>query len=191
MKKSVVLLIAALCVFVFLLSACQPSEPPQDNYSSGDVSNTAQQTDSSTVGSSQENSSDTVSLPEYQPGSIKLEPLEEDDYDFDRKYRIAYYQINGELAELLNEEEYADYMVWVDEEAKKTEYGKTQNEMMLVSFVKRYDISRDEFGKAVKKYTDNRNEQGSDTTAEANEIPNGDIIYTFDNEIINRYYRYE
>lgn len=191
MKKSVVLLIAALCAFVFLFSACQPSEPPQDNSSSGDVSNNAQQTDSSTVGSSSEKNSDTVSLPEYRPGSIKLEPLEQDDYDFDRKYRIAYYQINGEFAELLNEEEYADYMVWVDDEAKKTEYGKTQNEMMLVSFVKRYDISRDEFDKAVKKYTDNRNEQGSDTIAEANEIPNGDIIYTFDNEIINRYYRYE
>ena len=25
---------------------------------------------------------------------------------------------------------------------------------------------------------------------EESEIPNGDIIYTFDNEVINRYYRY-
>jgi hypothetical protein len=32
-------------------------------------------------------------------------------------------------------------------------------------------------------------ELGIDMTNEENELPNGDIIYTFDNDIINEYYR--
>lgn len=203
MKKSIVWLTATLCAFVLLFSACQPSvsNPPSDsvsateNFASEETESNSKQTDNSnspaSQASSNKNSSDTGNLPEYKPGSIKLEPQDLDDYTFTRKYRITYYQIWGEFTDLLSEDARQDFMNWADEESKKNGYGEHQNEMLLVSFVKRYNISRTDFDKAVKVYIDTRNKTGEDLYSEENEVPNGDIIYTFDNEIINRYYRYE
>ena len=172
MKKSIVWLTATLCAFVLLFSACQPSvsNPPSDSVPTTE---------------------NYGNLPEYKPGSIKLEPQDLDDYAFTRKYRITYYQIWGEFTDLLSEDARQDFMNWADEESKKNGYGEHQNEMFLVSFVKRYNISRTDFDKAVKVYIDTRNKTGVDLYSEENEVPNGDIIYTFDNEIINHYYRYE
>lgn len=182
MKKSIVWLTAALCAFVLLFSACQPSvsNPPSDseNIAFEGTESNSKQTDNS-------------NLPEYKPGSINLEPQDQDDYEFTRKYRIIYYQIWGEFTDLLSEDARQDFMNWADEESQKNGYGEHQNEMLLVSFVKRYNISRTDFDKAVKAYVDARNKTGEDLNSEENEVPNGDIIYTFDNEIINRYYRYE
>lgn len=203
MKKSIVWLTAALCAIVLLFSACQPSvsNPPSDsvsatkNLASEGTESNSKQTDNSNSPASQASSnksaSDTSNLPEYKPGSIKLEPQDQDDYKFTRKYRIIYYQICGEFTDLLPEDARQDFMNWADEESKKNGYGENQNEMLLVSFVKRYNISRTDFDKAVKAYVDARNKTGEDLNSEENEVPNGDIIYTFDNEIINRYYRYE
>lgn len=199
MKKSIVWLTAALCAFVLLFSACQPSvsNPPSDsaNIASEGTESNSKQTDNSNLPASQASSnksaSDTSNLPEYKAGSIKLEPQDQDDYAFIRKYRIAYYQIWGEFAELLSEEEYQDYMEWVDKKVKQDGHGEFQDEMLLVSFVKRYNIPREEFNQAVEKYIANSKAAKCDLSAEPYEVPNGDIIYTFDNEVINRYYRYE
>jgi|GEM_PF-6820881 beta-lactamase regulating signal transducer with metallopeptidase domain len=130
-----------------------------------------------------------VSLPEYRPGSVKLEPQDQDDYSFERKYRLAYYGIWGYFTECLTEEETADYMQWVDEYNKSTNYGETQEEMLLVTYIKRYNISRAEFDAAVEKMQAEMPPEDG-VIYEESEVPNGDIIYTFDNEVINRYYRY-
>lgn len=130
-----------------------------------------------------------VSLPEYRPGSVQLEPQDQDEFSFERKYRLAYYRIWGYFTECLTEEETADYMQWVDEYNKSTDYGETQEEMLLVTYIKRYNISRAEFDAAVEKMqVEMPPEDG--VIYEESEVPNGDIIYTFDNEVINRYYRY-
>ena len=63
--------------------------------------------------------------------------------------------------------------------------------MLLKTFVQRYDISREVFDAAIKKQVAFWIEMGWDMTVEEYEVPNGDIIYTFDDEIINEYYRYE
>lgn len=66
-------------------------------------------------------------------------------------------------------------------------------EMYLVSFVKHFKISREDFEAACEKkrlrFEELHNVNGHDISDEAHEIPNADIIYTFDNEIINEYYR--
>jgi hypothetical protein len=77
---------------------------------------------------------------------------------------------------------------WLEEESQKTNYGELMDEMLLVSFVKRYNITREEFDAATAKFAENVK---NDTHTEECEVPNGDILYTFDNEIINHYYRYE
>ncbi len=171
MKKAIVWLTVFLCAFTVLLSACRPDAPDTP--------------------SSSEPSSTESAPPEYQTGSIKLIPQDQDDFSFNRSYRLVYYQIQGEFAELLNEEEFADYMEWADQKAKEDGYGEFQNEMFLVSFIKRYNIPREKFDQAVAKYVAYCNDAGWDLSNEQNEAPNGDVIYTFDNEIINRYYRYE
>lgn len=192
MKKSIVWLTVVLCLLGFLFSACQmsvPNTPPE--FSSSSESPVSEKVESNSKQTDNSNSPDTSNLPEYKPGSIKLEPQDQDDYSFTRKYRITYYQIGGEFMDLLSEDARQDFMNWADEESKKNGYGEHQNEMLLVSFVKRYNISRTDFDKAVKVYIDTRNKTGEDLYSEENEVPNGDIIYTFDNEIINHYYRYE
>ena len=130
-----------------------------------------------------------VSLPEYKPGSVKLEPQDQDEFSFERKYRLAYYRIWGYFTACLTEEETADYMQWVDEYNKSTNYGETQEEMLLVTYIKRYNISRAEFDAVVEKMQAEMPPEDG-VIYEESEIPNGDIIYTFDNEVINRYYRY-
>ena len=177
MKRCISLLAVLLCLLCVLLSACQPetSDTPGDPTTGTPTTTTQQGKD----------------LPEYQPGSIKLAPLDWFEYSFDRQYRHTYYTIWGEFMELLSEEEMQDFYVWSEEGAKNVNYGETQEEMLLVSFVKRYDITREEFDSAVEKFIAFNQEMGWDMTGEEYEVPNGDIIYTFDNEIINHYYRYE
>ncbi len=185
MKKSIIRITVVLCILLALCTACQSGTPDAPSGTPASQGKPVSGEADTASGSAAE------SLPEYTAGSIKLEPQDQDDYAFNRKYRIAYYQIGGEFTGLLSEEEYQDYMEWVDEKSKQDGYGENQNEMLLVSFVKRYNISRTDFDKAVKAYTDARNKTGEDLYSEGNEVPNGDIIYTFDNEVINRYYRYE
>ena len=198
MKNVIVWLTLVLCMFVVLFTSCRldtsdvQSDIPlsQDNLTSEEKGSESSQPIHSNNFSS-ESPSKTGTLPEYKAGLIKLEPQDQDDYAFIRKYRIAYYQIWGEFAELLSEEEYQDYMEWVDKKAKQDGHGEFQDEMLLVSFVKRYNIPREEFNQAVEKYIANSKAAKCDLSAEPYEVPNGDIIYTFDNEVINRYYRYE
>ncbi|HPT78188.1 MAG TPA: hypothetical protein PK830_03670 [Candidatus Atribacteria bacterium] len=127
-------------------------------------------------------------LPVYQPGSFKLDPQDDDEYFAGRKYRKIYYILWGEFtAGLLNEEQWSEYDEWFEEEIS----GGEREEMLLVSFIKHFNITREQFDSAVEEFTKRNTEAGWDMTREENEVPNGDIIYTFDNKIINEYYRYE
>ncbi len=198
MKKSFVWISVAIIAFIFLFSACASTvsdmqtdtSTQQEKPSSGEP-NTASNYSTDSNEPTNKTSSPADDLPEYQAGSIRLDAQDQDDYNFDRKYRVIYYQIKGEFSELLSEEEYQDYTNWVDEKSKADGYGEYQTEMLLVSFIKRYNITREEFDSAVEKYIANSKAIRADMMSETNEAPNGDIIYTFDNEIINRYYRYE
>jgi len=67
------------------------------------------------------------------------------------------------------------------------------DEMMYVMFIKYFNIPKEEFVIAVENQRLIHIKWGDDMTTpmESNELPNADIIYTFDNEIINAYYRRE
>ncbi|MCI9448902.1 MAG: hypothetical protein HFE30_01445 [Clostridiales bacterium] len=66
-------------------------------------------------------------------------------------------------------------------------------EMYTVSFVKHFKISKEEFEQANEQrkllFEKFRVVNGDDISDEGHEIYNADIIYTFDNNIINNYYR--
>lgn len=128
---------------------------------------------------------------EYHPGSIRLFNQENDDFSFERKYRVVYYTIDGYFFDLLNDEQMDDFGNWLEQNEENTDHGASQNEMLLVSMIKRYDIPREAFDEAVKNYISHGKKLDWDFTHEIHEVPNADVIYTFDNELINYYYRYE
>lgn len=132
-----------------------------------------------------------VTWTEYVPGTIKLVPQKSDDFSFERKYRYIYYGYCLHFVNLLSDEQRADWWEFSEEDGKRTNYGEYQEEMVLVTMIKRYNIPKEAFQKVVNKCVQIEQKLGLDLMCERDEIPNADIIYTFDNEIINRFYRYE
>ena len=65
--------------------------------------------------------------------------------------------------------------------------------MYIISFIKHFNISKDDFKKACEQRKLQNEEwaalHNNDINNEKLEIPNADIIYTFNNTIINEYYR--
>ena len=155
-------------LFVFMLCAGCAASQTDGTQPSLDQTTAPSNPTSPTDPSDPDDPIDPQVFPEYVPGSIVLEDRTQDDYSFMRKYRIAYYRIWGEYMDLLDDEQ--------------------REEMLLVSFVKRYNISREAFDAATTLLAEHCE---CDTHLEECEVPNGEIIYSFNNEIINYYYRYE
>ncbi len=132
---------------------------------------------------------DAAVLPVYEPGSITLCDPMSDEYSFDREYRIAYYRHWPIFLSLLDEDQQVEYNTWLSNFRKQTQYGQAQDEMLLAAFIKHFDIPRDAFEQAVEYYKSAVVLFGYDLTDEEFEAPNVDILYTFDNVLINEYYR--
>ena len=107
------------------------------------------------------------------------------------KYRQCYYRIFYQLAQLVDPEELD---AWEDE-VYASDPDET-NEMVVKLFIQHFDISKEEFEKANLELAKVLYEPGSEimmnpkdyVNQEMYEIYNADIIYTFDDEIINEYY---
>ena len=114
------------------------------------------------------------------------------------KYRYSYYRIPYQFIVLVGKEAFDE---WEDSFYDDDFYE--MEEMFMVSFIKHFNISREDFDKAnaenlkVKlsycdpiyppyKYPENLDEYIYDN--EAYEVYDADLIYTFDNEKINAYY---
>lgn len=209
MKRNILILLCML-VFTALLAACggdkadegtsapttEPTTIPADPTSEPTVPTTepsaptTEPSDPSTE-PSEPTMPEYVTLQEYVPGSIELLSRDDDDLPEGRKYRWLYYSINYEYVRILSDEQRADWYEFQKEVAELTDYGKYREEMSLVTMIKRYNIPRETFQKAINSYVEMGEKLGYDFWHEQFEIPNLDIIYTFDNEIINRFYRYE
>ena len=117
---------------------------------------------------------------------IKPEDRIEPYYEDNRKYRSIYYTIlSGEFADLVE-----GYMKWeadFEESINTSEFP----EMMLVTFVKSFGIPKEKFEEAIRNYMNHNIKYDIDMTFAPFEPPNADIIYTFDNKIINAYYRWK
>ena len=137
----------------------------------------------------------TSLLPVYIPGSIKLASDEEiqadESWPFYPKYRGIYYTIDGAYDALYDSsraEEWGEVMR--QKRIINGEYAEV-DEMDYVTFIKYFQIEREDFENAIEKQREIQNLFGQDETSELWELPNADIIYTFDNDIINEYYRRE
>jgi len=130
-------------------------------------------------------------IPEYIPGSIKLFPdlaiINERGYL--PKHREIWHQIpGGDLNMYMEKDKGFDFDKYV--QSLILPDGEL-SEMACVLLVKHYNIPKEDFEKAIEKLRKHAIEDGWDLTHEEFELPNADIIYTFDNDLISEYYRRE
>ena len=122
----------------------------------------------------------------------------EDDYFGIRKYkyRYNYYRITAHYIDIVGDEAYGE---WIRSNPQYENFEL--DEMLMVSYIKHFNITREQFDEASKNREklfeknnwtmlvypfENDGEYSYDD--EAYEIYNADIIFTFDNDIINEYY---
>ena len=106
------------------------------------------------------------------------------------KYRDSYYWEPSFLFDIVDRDAAAE---WYKTFVRPDRYNNAEpKEMYTVSFVKYFEISREDFDRCCEQKREHleylRDEYENDINVEGAEIPNADIIYTFDNEIINNYY---
>ena len=124
-------------------------------------------------------------LTPHVPGSITLH-LDEAfgslvDISAPLQFRAIFYHIPGEILDLVDFAEASD---WLREVGK--DYLET---MTLARFVKHFNISREDFELAISLMKERSIARGDDPRDEFSEIPNPDIIFTFDDDIIRYFYR--
>jgi len=132
----------------------------------------------------------TIAFP--PPDSISLKPdgYFEAEYELSYEYqhRRAFYSIPGNL-EIFVAETHPDVWSWVDENIIENQDAPAV--MSVVRLIQKFDISKKDFVYVIEDLREGRRARGHDLNDEFWELPNADIIYTFDNDIINAYYRRE
>ncbi len=182
MNKILVLIITILLCFVFI--AC--SKDPKTNVNLTKNNDTDIET---TIEKASELLNVNLSLTAEDHGGADILP---------RKYREKFYSIPRSFVNIVGEKKYSK---WEDKYLSDN-YPDDTKEMVMVAYVKAFNISREEFDRANIKYAKFIDEIYSDNGTktvicldpqdyadqEFQEIFNADIIYTFDNEIISEYY---
>lgn len=178
MKKQCLLFSCLVLAFV-LFSACSGAAPRR-----------AQTTAlPETIGSwHNETNAQTKEAPEV---TISAEQEENDQaYIQPQKYRHRFYSVPEPFVNLVGEDAYQAWLKTVD-------VSSNAETMVMMQFVQHFGISRERFDKAnlllAKAIRDALEEKPcirpmDYTNQEDDEIYNADIIYTFDEEIINAYY---
>jgi hypothetical protein len=127
-------------------------------------------------------------LPRYIPGSITLNSEDNIlgivDQDGPVRFRYVYYILQAAFIDLINPDEREEW-------EKNLEYDEYDDFMYLMLLVQHFNIPREDFDAIVEELRESFVAFGFDLTDESNELPNADIIYTFDNDIIQYYYRRE
>jgi|GEM_PF-1373117 len=105
-------------------------------------------------------------------------------------HRSIYYKIPGCISNLIENEAFDEFLADYN---KKNNYFKDNQapaEMMLKEFAEYFNIPKNIFTAAVLSDINVSEQMGKEyNTNEDNELPNPDIIYTFDNKIISEYYQ--
>lgn len=107
-----------------------------------------------------------------------------------QKYRTRYYSIPGTFVSLVGKDKYFEWLNTVD-------YSSNAERMLMPQFIKQFGITREQFDKANLKFAKIVRD-GMDGHPCINpkdyanqideEIFNADIIFTFNDEVINNYY---
>lgn len=179
MKKIITVL--TICILLFGLASCSQEKDKQTIFPNISLSN--------------ENSTETFKSKETESKSGVKDSASTDIGGSDitqDKYRVCYYSINKFFSQLVDFEE---LQVW--KENVYATYPNETNEMVIKRFVQDFNISREDFDEAnylaAKMISEELQEAPMMNpkdylNQEIYEVYNADIIYTFDDEIINEYY---
>ena len=152
---------------------------------------TAGSTTQTTTVQSSTTTSDKTTLPTYVSGSIEISDTDGFQADmavnYSPSYRQIYYVLPQELQKIVGKDVARS---WIDS-LGRDRFDEEPTEMYMVSFIKHFNISKEVFEQYVEEDIQANIELGLDMKNEWYETPNPDIIYTFDNAIINEYYRRE
>jgi len=138
----------------------------------------------------------TLAPESMQPLSIEqleaeLWPVGESPEGLTLNYRYCYYNSHGSFWTLVPDVDPDEYYEWLITLPRTEDFypNGTAQEMPLVTLVKHFQVPKHIFVAEVERQKQARLALGDDLSDELYELPNADIIYTFDNEIINEYYR--
>jgi len=126
-------------------------------------------------------------LPEHLPGSITLNPFPHQRRHWSEppmRFRHVFYRVPYDIINLVDIDE-------LDEWWPMSGYYTREDINHLMRFVQHFNISRENFDAAIERMREHSIRMGHDFTNEEWEIPNADIIFTFDNDIIRWFYRRE
>lgn len=124
-------------------------------------------------------------LPKYTPGSIVLNSKAPLGVDFKRSYRDIYYRVPNSFKSLFPTGRYEDAL----EQIYSYKDGVEPDKMLLVELVDFFGVSKEDFEAAVQKEIAYCKANGLDIKNESYEVPNTEIIYTFDYKVIKEYYK--
>ena len=199
MKYDKIFAVVILVALLFCLAACSGDETKSPDISdSSTQENTTETVLHSSESTEKGNEVTSVQIDITDPDTGGFEEEFESLFD-DYKYRYIYYSVYAPFVEIVGEE---DYYNWLYTEYETVEFSE-RNEMAMVAFIKKFNISREDFDKANEKSKTILSDYGMppimnpasddpyyDRDIECREVYNADIIYTFDNELINSYYLY-
>jgi len=131
-------------------------------------------------------------LPRHVPGSVTFRPEHffSSIVDFPdlMQFRIAFYTMPSEFLEIAERDE---FQKWVEDFSQRE--GRIVHEMLLARFIQDFNVSREQFDaitEPIREAHERMAAQGIiDPNCERFELPNADIIFTFDNDIIRYFYR--
>lgn len=176
--KSTFFAVMFILAIVFSFSACEKSKA-NDN---GIVSKTG------------------ITSAEFQDNTVITEILKENVSQNDvgggdlglLKYRMNYYDIPAPFAKIIDPEVFEP---WYEKVVK--ENPNETNQMVMKRFIEHFNVSREDFDRAnlewakiiVKDFKGEPMMNPQDfSNQETDEVYNADILFTFDDEIINNYY---
>ncbi len=185
MNRRFLFCFALIISVIFLFCSCNKNFPGLEGVNDNQTNET--------ITEEYKSSAETSS----QPNEIKLTTDKSQEQDSggaiieQQKYRVRYYNIPGPFADLVGREVCYEW---------ETEYVKTHDlyssdKMLILEFIKHFNISKENFEKANLELAKNFGEHHKTmmnpldhTNQEIYEVFNPDIIYTFDDKIINEYY---
>ena len=122
-------------------------------------------------------------IPEYRPGSITLWPDGQLEETFYLPYTLHHRAIPAIIDELVDGPEVQEWLLEVASDSERPTV------MLIKAFVQRFNIQKEDFVAAVEELREIYIALDHDLTDELYELPNADIIFTFDNELISHFYR--
>ena len=178
MKKLIVLMV----LISLILCSCNQTDKPVP-------------TNETTLPATETTSLFTLPDPLPSPDRIHLAEIS-DMFGFDDEFygehvniihRFNYYDVPWDMFRIVDDDGFGHNL-----NGDEFYFYSLEPEMGMVTFIKHYNIKKEDFVAAVLRIYHRNVAYGyDDIYDEALEIPNADIIYTFDNEIINAYYRRE